>query len=182
MPKRDFSLLVDGQWEVAIGVRWPQPREYSDTLSHTYNRSYILICPECGEAWCRSLAFDMPEPYNEFLPTYCVRERYCASCLAAFVTNNERLSPYDPWHPTYAPGCILSSSRHEMHDVPSTLLWSEQLAALPRTLCLRELTCWARLDLACNPLPPAKEPAPDDSNSNALVTFAPDVAASAGAA
>lgn len=161
MTKRDFSLLVDGQWQFFLGLAWPQPREYADTLTHTYNRSYVLICPECGDAWCRSPCANAPDAPSDFLPHWCIRERYCAACLIAFVQNNERLSPYDPWHPTYAPGCILSSSRQEMYDAPSSLLWYEQLQALPRTLRYRELQCWARLDLACNPLPqPAVEPSP----------------------
>ena len=167
---RDFALCDSGVWTFCYGIRWPQPRESFDCASQWYNRSFALACPECALVWCRSQVHNPPTEAIGFVPTWCLRERYCASCMQSFYGRESYANPYDAWHPTYCPGTILSVSRHEQLETPSSILWYEQLASLPRDWRYRELRLWAQLDLLCNP-PPPKEPAPDDRNSDPLVTF-----------
>lgn len=171
--KRDFALLREAEWTYAFGVPWPQPRDWSGLGAQFYNRAYLLVCPQCGEVWCRATCMGADQ-HDLLHPTWCVRERFCERCLPQYLAIREFVNPYTAWAPTHCPGSVLSVSRHEDSDTPSTLLWFELLAALPSALRRRELLLWARLDLALNPPQPQKEPASDEhpTASDSLVQFA----------
>lgn len=175
MARRNFIVREVGSW---FGVEWPRPQLLQPMSWEVvdYYRDYVLVCPVCGEVWCRSTCEapdvrkgpDWASPAQ--LSKFDVRTRHCELHMEAYVGEEMRWrGEFVSWQPTCSPGSALSIAHTVYGDFPPTPHWELMLRCLPEPMRQRELRLWARLDSLLNPhAESTTEPAPDTATAESV--------------
>lgn len=160
---RHYQLwLPDGtfaEWE----QQWPGASRSAalQTNLYDYYQCYVLVCPACGHAWCRSTC-DYEEPTRVFQRgKWSIRERWCEAHMQNLIDLQMNWYGGQVVYARHCPGTVLSFDDRDISEGVDPETWESHFWHIPEPWRTRELRLWCLFDSILNPAPPPAVPEPE---------------------